>query len=162
MGKRRKNRKPKIAQQPTGIRSPRVAEKVEEARRPRFVSDVEQDTAKPTWRLATMDNDGPFGWGRITRERLIDVQARLSHFESMTWHEILIVGKKFNHTVTVEQMSKAAQDRLVEIKMDDVDELVSLRVNARERVWGIRTGGLCSVLWWDPAHAVCPSKKKRT
>lgn len=109
-----------------------------------------------------MDHEGPFGWGRMTRQKLLTVHQRLANLESMTWHEILIMGKKANHAVQVEQMSKAAQNRLLELELDDVDELVSLRVTGKERVWGIRHGGLCNILWWDPEHEVCPSNKKNT
>ena len=46
--------------------------------------------------------------------------------------------------------------------MDDVDELYQLRVTGAERVWGIRSGPLLRLLWWDPNHEVYPVMKMGT
>ena len=48
------------------------------------------------------------------------------------------------------------------IRQDDVDELMSFRLDSRGRVWCIQTGNIMRVLWWDPNHEVCPSFKKHT
>jgi hypothetical protein len=103
----------------------------------------------------------PYGWHTIGAAELLAIRERLSHFESMTWNEILVRGKKFNHTVSIADISAAARKRLSESMQGriDIDELVSLRLSARERVWGIRDQAVLSLLWWDPAHAVCPSLK---
>ena len=55
-----------------------------------------------------------------------------------------------------------AQKRLVEMKLDDVDEVHSLRLSGVHRVWGILTENVLTLLWWDPNHEVCPSLKKHT
>lgn len=80
----------------------------------------------------------------------------------MTWSEILVDSKKQNHTIPIPELSKEAQSRLREIGNDDIDTLISLRLSGKRRVWGIRTGSTLSILWWDPEHRVCPSKKKHT
>jgi hypothetical protein len=41
-----------------------------------------------------------------------------------------------------------------------VHECFSLRINSPARVWGIRDEYVLRVLWRDPRHEVCPSKKK--
>ncbi len=75
----------------------------------------------------------------------------------MTWAELL--GGKQNHNVSVSDLCKAARQRLEEIGQDDIDELLSLRLSGKERVWGILSEGVCTLLWWDPEHQVCPSVK---
>ena len=80
----------------------------------------------------------------------------------MTWNQISIDGKKQNHSVAIAQLSKETQKRLVEINIIDIDELFSLRLSGRERIWGILDKGVLNLLWWDPNHRVCPSIKKHT
>lgn len=80
----------------------------------------------------------------------------------MTWHEILMEGKKSNHQVSPESHSKAARSRFREIGLDPAIELVSLRLASTKRVFGIMDEGILCLLWWDPNHGVCPSRKKHT
>ncbi len=80
----------------------------------------------------------------------------------MKWSEILIQGKSHNHAIETGSFSKLAKDRLAVIGQDEAEELLSLRVNARTRVFGILDRGTFRVLWWDPSHRVCPTLKKHT
>jgi hypothetical protein len=45
---------------------------------------------------------------------------------------------------------------------DDVEAVLSLRISARERVWGILDGPALQVLWWDPEHQVYPVERRNT
>ncbi len=114
----------------------------------------------PAWRLSLLELVDPFGWHRLSGQDLKDIRSRLVSFESMTWSEILIRDKKHNHFVRRDQICADAERRLKDIKQDDVDEIVSLKVMARERVWGIMDGGVLKILWWDPQHRICPSKPR--
>lgn len=80
----------------------------------------------------------------------------------MTWDAIVVTAKKFNHAVSCDSLCKSAKNRLQELELDDLDELVSLRVSSKKRIWAIRQGQHCLLLWWDPDHEVCPSEKKNT
>lgn len=104
----------------------------------------------------------PFGWHQVSREKILDIRQKLANFESMTWGEILVKGKQNNHLVPVNEIIRPAQERLREIDQDDVDELVSLRLAGRARVWGILEGSVLKVLWWDPEHQVYPVDKRFT
>ncbi len=88
-----------------------------------------------------------------------DVLKKLKAFESMTWHEM--EGGE-NHLIPAPNLIAEAQKRLEEIQKDDVEEVFSLRINARQRVIGIRRGATLYFLWWDPLHEVCPSPKGHT
>ena len=103
-----------------------------------------------------------FGWHSIDGLKIRTVREKLGNFESMTWNEILVKGRKRNHTGSVAKLCTAAQKRLREIGHADLDEVVSLGVNSTERVWGILREGILTVLWWDPQHQVCPSLLKNT
>ena len=102
----------------------------------------------------------PFGWHEIDSEKIRVVREKLGHFETMTWNEILIAGKKRNHTVLVDRLCAQARKRIREVQPDQ-EELVSLRLTGPERVWGILSEGVLTVLWWDPRHQVCPVLESR-
>jgi hypothetical protein len=95
----------------------------------------------------------------MAREDFDRVLAKLQNFESMKWREIL--GED-HHLIPVERLCKQAQDRLESIRLDDIDEVLSMRVGGLERVIGWRFDGAVYLLWWDPRHEACPSKKKHT
>jgi hypothetical protein len=103
-----------------------------------------------------------YGWHALDRPKLLEIQDKLSRFETMTWAEILVVGKKQNHSVKVHRLCKDAQSRLTEIGQADLDQLVSLHLSGLERVWGKLEAGVLTLFWWDPNHEVCPSLLKYT
>lgn len=117
---------------------------------------------RPSWRLRQVELIGPFGWHTLDRQTLGHIHSKLCSFESMTWREILIDAKKQNHLIAIDQLCKSAQDRLMELRLDDLDQLLSLRLTGKQRVWGILSDGVATLLWWDPEHEVCPSLLRHT
>jgi len=117
---------------------------------------------KPAWRISKMEFSAPFGWHILDANGIASILEKLANFETMTWREILLDAKKQNHNVSVDKLIKEAQDRLTEISLDDLDELTSLHLTGKGRVWGIIDQGVMNLLWWDPEHQVCPSHKKHT
>lgn len=86
---------------------------------------------------------------------------KLVNFERQTWAEISIKGDKNNHHVNVSSFIKEAQSRLLELKIIE-DELFSLRLSSRERLYGILKDGVYQIIWYDSEHKICPSHKKHT
>lgn len=115
----------------------------------------------PVWSIRLFDVVGP--WGRELIENgghlWEAIFPKLRNYESMTWGEIER-DRQYNHAVKVEKLDKSAQKRLSELKLDDHAELFRLRLNGTQRVWGIRSWNMLQLLWWDPDHKICPSKKK--
>ena len=138
------------------FKHPPTAEKKPAAVAPDFYQQY------PSWRISVLEMVDPFGWHQVSREKVLDIRQKLANFESMTWGEILIKGKQNHHPVPVDQIVRPAQDRLREIGQDDVDDLISLRLAGRERVWGILEGSVLKVLWYDPQHQVYPVEKRFT
>lgn len=142
-------KKPTHSQNPTTNKIPTARENVEKHNSERLV-----------WRVSIIDKDGKWGWGRIDSNMLWDkIHSKLKSFESMTLHEITNKG---SHNIKVNQIVKDAQKRLEEIKQADVDELFSLRLSGKERIWGIVDRNIFKILWWDPKHEICLSSKKHT
>ena len=122
------------------------------------------------WHLGKFDWEGP--WGEAACEdldfrQLLD--ATISNWESMTWAEIFTASggrAKGNnsHPIDIADLSTAAKRRLKEIPWGDIESVVSLRLSAKVRFYGIREGRVFQFLWYDPWHdnkakAVCPSSK---
>lgn len=113
----------------------------------------------PVWRIARLDSAGSWCAHNMEEAHLREIVAKLQGFELNTWLEIARGG---SHNVGVSRLIPAAQKRLQELKLDDLDDLYSLRINAKTRLWGMKTNNVFSALWWDCDHAVCPSLKKHT
>jgi hypothetical protein len=114
---------------------------------------------KPAWRIGRLEMCEPFGWRDLERSKLQEIRARLSELEKLTWNEILVQNKYWNHTIQVGDLCSEAQERLLDLRLDDYDEIVSLRLSNLERIWGLRIDGAMTLLWWDPDHSICPSLK---
>ena len=113
---------------------------------------------KPSWRFSTADKAGPFSWPDDTQKRA-EIVDKLHSFDSMLWSAI--AGSE-HHAISIDQLSNDAQKRLTEIKQDDIEEVFSFRISGKQRLICIRSLDIAKVLWYDPEHLVCPSKKKHT
>lgn len=122
------------------------------------------DTGKlnPSWQISILEMYDSFGWHEIDRDTLNEIRKKISNFESMTWNEILVRDSHRNHFVAIPRICREAQDRLQELRLDDIDGVTSLRLSGLERVWGIRDGAVLKLLWWDPDHSICPSLPRYT
>ncbi len=151
MGKKSgKNKKPKFASE----NRPR------EKREPKVAVEISGDSASPVWKFAHLDWDSPWCPSKSDAAGIRAVIARLSNFETMRWADIKSSG---SHTVGTQGIIKEARDRLIERKLEEwADHLTSLRISAKERLWGFLRGDVFHVLWWDPKHEVYPSSKKNT
>lgn len=115
------------------------------------------DSETIVWHVNTIDKEGEWGWKKLEVGTFWDVIFEaIKHFETMTWS--VIKGSQ-NHTINVADICKEAQKRLRDIQLDDIDELFSLRISGAKRIFGIRDGRVFKVLWWDPNHTVCPTKR---
>lgn len=129
---------------------------------PRIAVPVDTGDERPAWRLSLLQMVDPFGWHKLDVASAERVRARLANFETMTWNEILVQGNKRFHRIATKNICKEAYEKLVELKQEDTDELVSLGLTQVERAWGIKEGSVLKVLWWDPEHMVYPTKPKNT
>ncbi|OKH29650.1 hypothetical protein NIES2101_43170 [Calothrix sp. HK-06] len=146
-----KKKQPKIKVTPSPTRQAKIVS-----------SPDSYNKMNPSWRVSKIEMVDPYGWHNLDARTLLYIKDKLANFESMTWSEILVEGKKFNHSVNVQDLCTEAQTRLRETKQDDLDQLVSLRLTGKQRVWGILDQGVMTLLWWDPEHDVCPSQLRNT
>lgn len=140
---------PKIAAAPEAKKEPKIA-----APPPTFRGGV------IAWRFNAVDKNGPFSWlGLSDPVEYKAVIEALADIETM--HEAALDARGC-HFIALSKLAKVAQDRLTELKLDDLDELYSIRLNGRGRVFCVHRPKYMRVLWFDPDHQVCPSVKKHT
>lgn len=121
----------------------------------RLPNEPDFDDGNPlAWRFSASDKGGPFAWTIAEDGKFREIIEKLYEFEGKNWNEITGGG---SHLIAVDQLSRDAKDRLVEIRRDDLDELVSLRLTGPNRVWCIKSGHILRVLWWDENHRVYPT-----
>ena len=121
-------------------------------------NNAKEDRPRPSWRFSTVDKDGPFAWN-MNDEKRIEIIEKLHNFDSMTWQEI---QGPDHHAIDINSLSKEAQDRLLKIKKDDIDNIFSFHINGGQRIICILVQNVAEILWYDPKHKVCLSKKKHT
>jgi len=134
------------------------------------VNPASQDTQKISWQFSRIDKDHErWGWSKLEAQACWEMftSGHLANIETMTWREIKSAsGGKANgtnsHSIPVDQLSKEAQARLTELKLDDQDSIFSMRLTGTLRIFGFQAGSAFKVLWHDPNHEVCPSQKKNT
>lgn len=128
---------------------------------PRVNAKLSDDTKTISWRFSKVDRNGSWKCSLklLNEEKVKEIIRKLHDLDSMTWGDLK--GKR-NHSIPVSGISKTAQKRLTEIQRDDIDDLFSIGLCGKERVFGIRDGDVFNILWWDPNHTVCPSIKKHT
>jgi len=126
---------------------------------PRHVPSLESDLKKPAWQFHKIDWGGLWGWHKLEANKWQEILTKLGHFETRTWADIKSDGN--NHVVVIQNSpNPEVLKRLAEIHQDDIDELFSLRLSGKERLWGILDNHILKILWWDMNHEVWPSKKK--
>jgi hypothetical protein len=79
-----------------------------------------------------------WGWNLVDGITLHRIRDRLGHYETMTFREIFANDRAGCHPIEVWKLCADAKARIKEIRLD-VDELLSLRIQGAERVWGVRT-----------------------
>jgi hypothetical protein len=156
------NKRAKAVVATGGGKNPKSRSLPEMSKVPRTVYVDDAMKMNPAWRITLVQTAEPWGWHTLTGTELQEVHSKLCEYETKTWSEILVQEQYRNHRVEFHRLCKEAQDRLTELNLDDLEQLVSLRLGAKERVWGILDHNIMHLIWWDPDHQICPSLKKHT
>lgn len=163
----KKDKNPKSAFNPDQQKQAKYANSPVTGKKPSFGRDPNSCLQlKPAWQFNNRDIDHhKWGWGNLSADDFMEIlNTSLCKFETMTWDEILKTsgGRKDgnnHHNVEIASCCSDAQKRLLELKMDDIDQLFSLRLDNKTRLWGIKDGGILRFLWFDKEHSVYPSSR---
>ncbi|MHB1462347.1 MAG: hypothetical protein ACYC1M_13765 [Armatimonadota bacterium] len=126
---------------------------------PRSQTDHDETTT-PLFSFQYLDKGGEWCiYEKAEAPDILGLMRDLGNYEQMKWNELLRGG---SHRISVESLTRKAQDRLYDIKQADIEELFSISITNKKRLWGIRDRHILRLLWWDPNHEVCESNKKHT
>ena len=132
------------------------------------LSDQDLKTSQRAFRWSMELIDGGGKWAiseKVFRKDWCSaILPKLEDYEKKTWAIIAndSSGKSHgtrNHHIAVSNLSKAARKRLRKIEMNDLDQLYSFRLGAKKRLFGVVHDYLFKLVWYDPDHEVCPSKR---
>ena len=152
-------------------KAPSADEKPVASRIPRAIlpdKDLKTSQSPFKWSLQLADREGRWGFNdKVFADSWCgDILLKLQALEMKTWAIIAndSSGKSKgkgtrNHHIAVHDLSKNARKRLKKIKLDDLDQLFSLRINGKKRLFGIVENHVMKLLWYDPRHEVCPTKR---
>lgn len=118
------------------------------------------DHETPAWQFHRCDEDHTsWGWSKLDAEARLKVIKGLCAFEQMTWTALKsqsggkAAGRGTNHhLLPINNFTKDAKNRLQLLKLDDIDELFSLRIGNTVRLYGIKDGRVLRFVWHDPHH----------
>lgn len=116
------------------------------------------ETETISWHFHRLDRDHPlWGWDKLKAGDWKSILDALVSLESLTWAKLKeAAGGRSrgtnHHSLSTEQFCKSARDRLEEIRLDDYDEIFSLRLTNTLRLYGIRDGRVLRIVWHDPHH----------
>ncbi|MFR6280946.1 MAG: hypothetical protein ACLUKK_07170 [Lacrimispora saccharolytica] len=119
----------------------------------------------PVWAFQRCDKEHP-KWSITTCSLYGDIIEKLISFEGQTWAEIQAAsgGKKSgtnHHFENISDLSRAAQKRISDLRLN-IDQVFSLRLSGKVRLYGILEDGVFFILWYDPEHEIYPSHKRHT
>lgn len=121
----------------------------------------------PAWSFANIDSEmWTFSQNHIGRKFWTEILPYLQALETQTWKDILLIGKKQNHSLNPNDLNRVAQERLADMRIE-AESLISLRLSGKQRIYGFMTGRVFNLLWYDDDHGdnlscVCRSHLKHT
>lgn len=136
----------------------------------RTVQEPRKSTAgeKVIWRFDKIGRAGKFAFDVHRADfKHCEVMEKMIAYSNMTWQEIgqqtHDQGKSKHHFLSVESLSKEAVDRFEAMQLEEYSDAVfSFALQNKLRIIGLREEAHFHVLWYDPGHEVCPSRKKHT
>lgn len=126
------------------------------------------DGKKVIWRFDMIDRSGKFAFD-LNRDDFLhhEVMEKMIDYSNMTWAEVKSQthdeGKSKHHLLSIDMLSNDAFDRFKTRRLEGYEDSVfSFALQNRLRIVGIRENEHFHVLWYDPGHEICPSKKRHT
>lgn len=149
---------PGIRQEPVSAKKPR-AKLTDQA--------LKASHIKFRWSLVLADREGKWAFGDKVfggRDWCLEILPKLKDFEGKTWAIIAnqSSGRSSgtrNYHIARSALVKGARKRLKQIDMNDLDELYSLRLDGKRRLFGVVQDHVLKLLWYDPRHEICPSTR---
>lgn len=122
-----------------------------------------------TWCTTISDLEGEWSWQEqrcwTQEEWEAQIFPNLSSLEKSTWSEILFEqktpakgGKSVpkHHSQELITLVKEAQNRWIEIDIEEYDTAFRFRFANTVRAWGVKLQGHFYLVWWERHHKIYP------
>jgi len=126
-------------------------------------------TCNLTWCTTVSDLDGKWSWQEqrcwTGEEWQTQILPNFSLLEKSTWSEILFEqktpakgGKSVpkHHPQELTTLVQEAQDRWIEVGLEEYDTAFRFRFANTIRAWGIKLQGHFYLVWWERHHKIYP------
>lgn len=142
------------------------------AKTPKAVENNDRREQRMTWCDTKSDQVGQWTWGDprawTDQEWSDTIQPSLNHLKNSTWQEIEQMsapgkrGKRLrsHHWHEVVDIAQEAQQRWVELDLEQFDSVFRFRVGGQKRrAWGCVVQAHFHLVWWDRKHKIFPVDK---
>jgi hypothetical protein len=118
------------------------------------------ETQTIAWHFHRMDWEHTrWGFKNLRPPHWHELLIQLRSLEGLTWAKLKEQcggrgqsGGTNHHSLEPDDLCKGAKDRLMELNLDDLDVIFSLRLSNTLRLYGIRDGRVLRLLWYDQYH----------
>lgn len=126
--------------------------------------------SKPVkWCETKADKEGEWTWGPRAwsdADWNDEIHPNLREFEQLTWEEVrlqTVPGRKGvrhmrHHEQEVATLCREAQERWMELDLEQYETAFRFRTGSRKRLWGFIIGAHFHFVWWDPHHKIYPTE----
>lgn len=170
-GNAQTDKKVEIKFNPVSNKTPVYSEPPHSTKKPILNTNPKAYQSAMTW-CATVSADiidywnwkEPRAWNDIEWEN--DIAGKLNSFESLKWSELISQrtgGKKkrrkLHHEQEVSSLCKEAQDRWLELGLEEYETAFRFRLGGTKRIWGYRLGAHFHLVWYERHHKIYPVDK---
>lgn len=141
---------------------------------PHLLRQIEAESKKPkaiegsrfgelvTWCVTKKDIDGTWEWGEprawTDAEWQEVISPKFQEFQKMTWQQVDSFGSdsghKMHHGHDLEDLVKEAQQRWLDLGLEEFDDIFRFRLGNERRAWGYILQAHFFMVWWERKHCI--------
>lgn len=118
-----------------------------------------------TWCARHADRDGHWSWGEARQwseqEWCEEIKSTLNGLEKLDWKEIQCMTSDSSHLMhhdqAVSSLCSEAQQRWLDLNLEQFDVSFRFRMGNRKRAWGIELQGHFFLIWYEREHKIYPT-----
>lgn len=154
----------KVAQDHRPLIASNLSDKLRVEKVPKAAKDGSRFHLRVTWDNANADRKDEWSWGELRdwadQEWHEIILPALTEFAGLTWAEVDRIasgsGHKMHHSHEIGDLIKEAQQRWIELDLEQYDTVFRFRLGGTRRLWGFVVHSRFQLIWWDRHHSIYP------
>ncbi|MGL6564829.1 hypothetical protein [Aeromonas dhakensis] len=164
---------PRVSAEPAQEKAPRLAPHLlraaEQAKKePKAILNGSRFSYLVTWCDTKADLVGSWSWGELRAWQQSEwdqiIGPPFEQFRKLTWREIdelsSDTGHKMHHGHDVGDLIVEAQERWLDLNLEEYESVFRFRIGNTGRVWGFIVQAHFHIVWWDREHSIYPTEQK--